>query len=97
MTVVAQRASEPVKKCATETFVLRALSTVRSFDRLRTNGVEGLRTNGVEGLRTNGVEGLRTNGENTRILPFVVSLSNHEPRFLHRLFSPVPGPGLSWR
>jgi hypothetical protein len=30
-----------------------ALSTVRSFDRLRTNDVEGLRTNGLEGLRTN--------------------------------------------
>jgi hypothetical protein len=46
-----------------------ALSTVHSFDRLRTNGVEGL----------------RTNGENRRILPFVVSLSNHEPRFVHIL------------
>jgi hypothetical protein len=26
---------------------------------------------------------LRTNGENRLILPFVVSLSNHEPQLLH--------------
>jgi len=31
------------------------LSTVCSFDKLRTNGIEGLRTNGIEGLRTNGI------------------------------------------
>jgi hypothetical protein len=38
------------------------LSTVRSFDRLRTNGAEELGTNGVELLRMTGAEGLRANG-----------------------------------
>jgi len=39
---------------AIQPFNKPVLSTVRSFDKLRTNGVEGLRANGVEGLSTNG-------------------------------------------